>query len=83
MFSTSTKAPPMWQHEGRHSPLCLIVGTSDYWGRIYSPPEVDRIWGISGSCHNIPKAIFYLLKGDYKGIISGYYSTGLYWDNGK
>ena len=25
----------------------------------------DRIWGIPGSCYNIPKAIFYLLKGDY------------------
>ena len=35
-----------------------------YWG--YSPPEVDRIWGIWGSYSNIPKAILYLLKGDYK-----------------
>ena len=25
----------------------------------------DRIWGIWGSYYNIPKAIFYLLKGDY------------------
>ena len=31
----------------------------------YTPPEVDRIWGIWGSYHNIPKAIFYLLKGVY------------------
>ena len=31
----------------------------------YSPPYVDRIWGIWGSYYNIPKAIFYLLKGDY------------------
>ena len=31
----------------------------------YSPPEVDRIWGIWGSYHDIPKAIFYLPKGDY------------------
>ena len=33
---------------------------------VYSPPQVDRIWGIIwGSFYNIPKAIFYLLKGDY------------------
>ena len=32
--------------------------------RIYSPPSVDRIWGIWGSYYNIPKAIFNLLKGD-------------------
>ena len=31
--------------------------------------EVDRIWGIWGSYYNIPKAIFYLLKGDYMGRI--------------
>ena len=28
-----------------------------------SPPEVDRVWRIWGSYYNIPKAIFYLLKG--------------------
>ena len=28
-----------------------------------SAPEVDYIWGIWGSSYNIPKAIFYLLKG--------------------
>ena len=33
--------------------------------RAYGPPKVDRIWGIWGSYHNIPKTIFYLLKGDY------------------
>ena len=32
---------------------------------VYSPPPVDRIWGIWGSYYNIPKAIFYLLVGDY------------------
>ena len=31
----------------------------------YSPPQVDTIWGIWGSNYNIPRAIFYLLKGDY------------------
>ena len=31
------------------------------------PLKVDRIWGIWGSYYNIPKAIFYLLKGDYSG----------------
>ena len=25
----------------------------------YSPTYVDRIWGIWGSCYNMPKAIFY------------------------
>ena len=29
---------------------------------------MDRIWGIWGSYYNIPKAIFYLLKGDYTKI---------------
>ena len=33
------------------------------WG--YRPPQVDRTWGIWGSYCKIPKAIFYLLKGDY------------------
>ena len=32
---------------------------------LYSPPEVDGIWGIWRSYSNIPNAIFYLLKGDY------------------
>ena len=36
----------------------------------YSPPEVDRIWGIWGSYYNIPKARFYLLKGGYR-VIKG------------
>ena len=34
----------------------------------YNPPEVDRIWGIWGSLYNIPKAIFYLLNGDYRSM---------------
>ena len=32
----------------------------------YSPPQVDRIWRRWGSYYNIPKAIFYLIKRDYK-----------------
>ena len=32
----------------------------------YSPPEVDRTWGMCRYYYNIPKAIFYLLEGDYK-----------------
>ena len=28
-------------------------------------PKIDKIWGIRGSDYNIPKAIFYLLKGDH------------------
>ena len=31
----------------------------------FSPPGVDRIWGIWGPDYDIPKTIFYLLKGDY------------------
>ena len=31
----------------------------------YSPTKVGRVWGIWGSYCNIPKAICYLLKGDY------------------
>ena len=30
-----------------------------------SPPSVDGIWHIWGSSHNIPMAIFDLLKSDY------------------
>ena len=35
---------------------------------INSPPCVDRIWGmrVYGGYYNIPKPIFYLLKGDCK-----------------
>ena len=33
---------------------------------MYSPPYADRIWGIWGTYYNIPKAILYLLKGDYR-----------------
>ena len=33
---------------------------------VYSPPQVDRIWGTGRSYYHIPKAIFYLLKGDCK-----------------
>ena len=36
--------------------------------RVYSSPSVDRIWDIWGSYYNIPKAIFYLLEGDYSGL---------------
>ena len=33
---------------------------------MYSPLEVDRIWGSFGSYYSIPEAIlFYLLEGDY------------------
>ena len=42
----------------------------------YSPPKLDRIWGICGSYYNIhiyiytPKAIVYLLKGGYAAKLS-------------
>ena len=35
-----------------------------YWG--YSPPSVDRLWDIWGPYYNVPRAIFYLLKGDFR-----------------
>ena len=34
-------------------------------GKRYSPPQVNRIWGIWESYYNIPKAIVNLPKGDY------------------
>ena len=37
--------------------------------RVYSPPQVDRIWGIWGSYYTIPQAIFYLLNGAYKTFV--------------
>ena len=42
------------------------------WRWAHNPPKVDRIWGIWGSNYNIPKAIFYLLKSDYrvKGLVA-------------
>ena len=41
------------------------------WGlglRGCSHPLVDGIWGIWGSYYDIPKTIFHLLQGDYKGL---------------
>ena len=46
---------------------CLLT-TSKFLA--YSPPEVDRIWGIWVSYYNIPTVIFYLLKGE--DILSNY-----------
>ena len=43
-----------------------VVSVLNISTQCYSPPEVDRIWGIWGSYYNIPKAIFYLPKGDYR-----------------
>ena len=37
-----------------------------YYNRIYI---LGRIWGIWGSYYNIPRAIFYLLKGDYNRMV--------------
>ena len=34
-------------------------------GDTLSHPYVGRIWGIWESCYHIPKAVCYLLKGDY------------------
>ena len=40
-------------------PFCNLYSPKypGFWA--YSPPEVDRIWGIWGSYYNIPKAIFF------------------------
>ena len=54
-----------------------------YWGYIwglgfggYSPPYVDRaIMGYMGILFHMPKAIFYLLKGDYAWRIRGVYAS--------
>ena len=44
--------------------------TTIYYDRVYIgiivPLKINRKWGIWGSYYSIPKAIFYLLKGDYK-----------------
>ena len=42
---------------------CLI-GKGEQQGEFIAPPKVDRIGDIWGSCYNIPKASFYLLKWD-------------------
>ena len=34
--------------------------------RVSSPPEVDRIWGVWRPYDNIPKAIFHILKADFR-----------------
>ena len=39
--------------------------TSSRSPKPYSPPQVFRILGIWRSYYNVPKARFYLLKGDY------------------
>ena len=44
----------------------LLCGSRERLCRTIVPlKSVDRIWGICGSYYKIPKAIFYLLKGDY------------------
>ena len=52
------------RHEARQG-VARIENTQALNPKTCSPPEVDRIWGIWGSYHNIPRAIFYLLKVDY------------------
>ena len=45
--------------------VCMYVCIFTYIYMCVEPPEVDRIWGIWGSYYNIPKTVFYLIKGDY------------------
>ena len=53
-------------------PCSPITFNQELWTstrfRVIVPPFVDRRWGIWGSYYNIPKAIFYLLLEDYKGL---------------
>ena len=56
-----------------------VLGLGFLGFSVYRPPEVDRIWGIRGSYYNIPRAIFYLLKGGYR----EWATLGSYKDNGK
>ena len=51
------------RHRGTQPPALQRPGPAPgIWAIV--PPKVDRIWGIWGLSYNIPKAIFYLLKGD-------------------
>ena len=52
---TPDHQPQSWYLQPKYIYIC-----------IYSPPQVERIWGTWGSYYSIPNAIFYLLKGDYK-----------------
>ena len=51
---------PALQDEDVEPMLLKVLGF-----RASSPP-LDRLWGIWGSYCNMPKAVFYLLQGDYK-----------------
>ena len=41
-----------------------MLGFQNIWS-----PLRDRLWGIWGSYYDIPRAIFYLLKGDYNEVL--------------
>ena len=43
----------------------VSLGRVEVFAKAYRSLEVGRICGIWGSYYRIPKAIFYLLKGDY------------------
>ena len=60
-----------WAHEhvSALEEHLIQAGVGELW--VYSRPQVDRIWGTWGSYYNMPKAIFYLLKGDYRGSVFG------------
>ena len=45
--------------------VAALIGVVENSASNYSSPLVDRIWGVWGSYYNIPKAIFYLLRGLY------------------
>ena len=49
------------------SPILPKMGSLMFenWHIDIESQQIDRIWGIWGSYPHIPKAIFYLLKGDY------------------
>ena len=58
----------MFEDECRCTHIQCVNTASCFFGfRLYSPPYLDRIWGISGSYQNILNAI----KGDHRNIILG------------
>ena len=58
---------PMISSKTHRTPRAVSGEDSSSSGfQVYSPAQVDGIWGIWGCYYNIPKAIFYLLKGDYR-----------------
>ena len=61
-MATASTAAAADAAEASSAALAASTGCGEAYD--YSPPQVDRIWGIWASYYNRPKAIFYLVKGD-------------------